>query len=733
MTEEIIRCGICHNQYVNPRILPCLHTYCLDCIKRNTVIENDEFECPRQDTTRVKRNSIDSLSVNQTMQDVIDFLALSSGSIQCSNCSSTKSEHWCNECSKNYCAECSNTIHTMRPFRDHHILSIREKPSELFACEKHTDEKLKYWCQKCAQFVCSDCLLNEHKDHSYVVIQKIAKELQTKINVDLVHIQSSLDKKVSERNSLLTASGIDHELNKKQIGEAMEFLQKVIREHEREMQMKIENFQMTEKKELEEYHNRLENEVESLYIQKKTLEILLSSNDQMKLLRARQGFLIYINRVNQILAQLRVPNKREYSIEGIDIDNVPKLRNEIRQCGQVVEKKVSIINGEIHHNFQLEKFIVDHENEQRWKISMGHLTNQDIEIITKALQRYPTLTELHLTENEIDDQGIRSLASVLAQNQVNIDIEHASSFVRREIWNWWDYSDGVSGPALWGIYFPLCDAGRFQSPINIESRHLIFDYQLTPIYMNNSENVHGILRNDGRNLFIIIPLDSNSEIEIGGGPLQYKYRPVEIYIRLTPPTLGNETPRGSEHQIDNRSFHGEIQLVAYNIDLYKDYDQAQTSPKGIAILSSMLMLGGDASEQLRYVLHQAELLNNTQRPADIELRKLDLTKLMAVSSEYMTYEGSLTWPGCFESVTWIIFNEYQQILSTYLQTLFPNILRFVTNRRSLVVGTSAHRNVRTNIGFQQWFRSTTPSSTTCQPINHIIEYQVNSDFDVPSS
>ena len=68
----------------------------------------------------------------------------------------------------------------------------------------------------------------------------------------------------------------------------------------------------------------------------------------------------------------------------------------------------------------------------------------------------------------------------------------------------------------------------------------------------------GILRNDGRNLYIILPMDSKSNINISGGPLQYKYRPVEIYIRLAPPTVADEMPRGSEHQIDNRTFHGEV-------------------------------------------------------------------------------------------------------------------------------------------------------------------------------
>ena len=57
---------------------------------------------------------------------------------------------------------------------------------------------------------------------------------------------------------------------------------------------------------------------------------------------------------------------------------------------------------------------------------------------------------------------------------------------------------------------------------------------------------------------MIIPFESNAEISIGGGPLQYQYRPVEIYVRLAPPTMSDGVPRGSEHQIDNRSFHGEV-------------------------------------------------------------------------------------------------------------------------------------------------------------------------------
>ncbi len=90
-------------------------------------------------------------------------------------------------------------------------------------------------------------------------------------------------------------------------------------------------------------------------------------------------------------------------------------------------------------------------------------------------------------------------------DQVDIDITHAASSF---YWNWWDYSDGVSGPAAWGYYFRLCGAGRFQSPINIESRHLIFDYQLTPITINNSANVRFLFLTfeDKKIFFFFLPL-----------------------------------------------------------------------------------------------------------------------------------------------------------------------------------------------------------------------------------
>jgi len=99
----------------------------------------------------------------------------------CSNCETSPAVYLCNKCSNEYCLECFQTIHAAPALRNHPKTSIDEKISGILLCEIHTDEKVKYWCQQCQIPVCSDCLLFEHKDHTYNLIDKASKELETKV------------------------------------------------------------------------------------------------------------------------------------------------------------------------------------------------------------------------------------------------------------------------------------------------------------------------------------------------------------------------------------------------------------------------------------------------------------------------------------------------------------------------------------------------------------------------
>ncbi|CAF0749721.1 unnamed protein product [Adineta steineri] len=157
-------------------------------------------------------------------------------------------------------------------------------------------------------------------------MDNIAKELETKVYPITYYLDNLLPKVKHDDKS-----------NNDEIADSMNSLEKFIVEY------RLTN----EVKNMEDFQIRLQNE----------LEILLSSNDQIKLLRAIQGFSIYINR---LLNGLKITTKHAYSLEGID--KLRDIRNNIIKCGEVVETP----KHTRFHNSQLEKLIPDNQIPQEW-------------------------------------------------------------------------------------------------------------------------------------------------------------------------------------------------------------------------------------------------------------------------------------------------------------------------------------------------------------------------------
>nr|XP_035968986.1 carbonic anhydrase-related protein 10-like isoform X1 [Halichoerus grypus]XP_035968987.1 carbonic anhydrase-related protein 10-like isoform X1 [Halichoerus grypus] len=64
---------------------------------------------------------------------------------------------------------------------------------------------------------------------------------------------------------------------------------------------------------------------------------------------------------------------------------------------------------------------------------------------------------------------------------------------------WWAYKEVVQGsfvpvPSFWGLVnsaWNLCSVGKRQSPVNIETSHMIFDPFLTPLRINTGGRKEG--------------------------------------------------------------------------------------------------------------------------------------------------------------------------------------------------------------------------------------------------
>ncbi|KAK6013231.1 carbonate dehydratase, eukaryotic-type [Ostertagia ostertagi] len=94
----------------------------------------------------------------------------------------------------------------------------------------------------------------------------------------------------------------------------------------------------------------------------------------------------------------------------------------------------------------------------------------------------------------------------------------------------------------------------------------------------------------------------------------------------------------------------QLQMLAYNTDLYRNFSSASRSPHGIAGIS---VLVDSVLEALAEKLHR-QFKSEGQR---VELADLEPWQLLPYTRDLVTYEGSMTAPGCHETVTWIILNQ----------------------------------------------------------------------------
>ncbi|XP_071043653.1 carbonic anhydrase-related protein 10-like isoform X2 [Parasteatoda tepidariorum] len=215
---------------------------------------------------------------------------------------------------------------------------------------------------------------------------------------------------------------------------------------------------------------------------------------------------------------------------------------------------------------------------------------------------------------------------------------------------WWTY-DGISGPDYWGLLNPdwkLCTRGRRQSPVNIEPSVLLYDAAMGKVDVDE-EKVNGTLKNTGHSVRFRLDPDSPS-VMVNGGPLSYKYRVHEILLHY-----GRTDDKGSEHTISGHAFPAELQILGYNNQLYDNMSEAIPKTQGVVGLAVMMQLANISSPDVRLltsnlekILHKGESQNITH---------ISVRGLLPDTSQFMTYEGSITMPGCHETVTWIILNK----------------------------------------------------------------------------
>ncbi|CAF3599181.1 unnamed protein product [Rotaria socialis] len=290
----------------------------------------------------------------------------------------------------------------------HQQVSIEEAIPDVIFCDKHSKKSLEYWCHTCEKVICVDCLLINHKNHEYSSKDDVTKELETKISTRLYGIQSSLEYRINQADSIINETITHCQSSRLQITEAIASLREIINTHERNMLEKISATEQEQKKQLEDFKNPLKNELQNLNMQKAIFEILVTSNNHTKILQIKKDFDNYIHKTKGTLKSLQISTKTEFSVQGLD--QLQFLKQEIEQYGKYIQIPA-------YHNSELEQFISQNRKKQKMNLNNRNLNDSDMKILVDILKESTTLTTLYLGENQIGQYGARHIAEALKTNR----------------------------------------------------------------------------------------------------------------------------------------------------------------------------------------------------------------------------------------------------------------------------------------------------------------------------
>ncbi|XP_066276270.1 E3 ubiquitin-protein ligase TRIM56-like [Branchiostoma lanceolatum] len=225
ISSDFLECQICLQSFRTPKILPCLHTFCKECLAEYTKahsVDGDQIKCPTcRSKSPLPGGTIDGLKDNffvESLKDTVNLhktLHSEDHYIVCSNpyCDSKGlATSRCLNCDELLCGECVAAHLRIKVTRDHTVLGLDElrgegqalsvRQGEGHTCGEHPDEVIKFFCETCQVPMCRDCALLKHRDHSFTHLKDHSSSVRAKLQDKIVQIKTKADELQAIRSQL---------------------------------------------------------------------------------------------------------------------------------------------------------------------------------------------------------------------------------------------------------------------------------------------------------------------------------------------------------------------------------------------------------------------------------------------------------------------------------------------------------------------------------------------------
>ena len=204
---DIVECPICSDTLSCPKILPCIHAFCLGCLENygKGKKPEDKVACPLcRAEFLIPSLGLSGLPNNFFLENLAKMSRISQraadGDIPCGICSEDGGAEnticaklFCIECGQHMCEQCAKLHKRMKGSSVHSVVEhgSQLKPDDVAKfqtryCQVHRSDEVKLFCSDCRQCVCMVCYAEHHSGHKCVDVNKAAGDFRKQLQTDFI-------------------------------------------------------------------------------------------------------------------------------------------------------------------------------------------------------------------------------------------------------------------------------------------------------------------------------------------------------------------------------------------------------------------------------------------------------------------------------------------------------------------------------------------------------------------
>ena len=203
VTSSPTTCASCSKRYSDPRLLPCLHSFCLACVKEKLLLDGEEdaegkvccVTCKH--TSPLPEKGAEGLPQNVHLSyetEIAEYVRKiqSEECLNCDECDRSEPQpitSFCCTCRGFLCTDCDHQHTISRRLKTHKIFPL-EKAREMkdfakelkqfvapppLTCPQHNHLEISIFCTTCSMLVCMQCTVVTHQGHKFEELPAFAE------------------------------------------------------------------------------------------------------------------------------------------------------------------------------------------------------------------------------------------------------------------------------------------------------------------------------------------------------------------------------------------------------------------------------------------------------------------------------------------------------------------------------------------------------------------------------